>query len=369
MLAVQSGGDGPSASLTFSPGFESRGRKYPEMQGLRPRATLAHSAYVEEPDASETQQIQVTVALWTELGEKVGLAALALVLCAPPVAGGTEATAGHLVLIGGGERPGYLMERIAELAGGGEGRWLVVPLANPEPDEAGPALQAALEQAGAGRVEVLSLAGPDADSWEARARVDQASGIFFAGGDQARLAAALRGTELLERIRELYSRGGVVAGTSAGATAIGAWMVTGASVPNQDPDRAVGTIRAGSVAVEPGLGLLEGVIVDQHFITRRRHNRLLTALLERPRLLAVGIDEATAVVVGPAGRFEVLGEGLVAVYDLSRAGAVAADRNGNLSATGIALHLLKSGQGFDLERRAPEPAGREDRVSPPAREP
>ncbi len=283
------------------------------------------------------------------------LTVLAALLSAAPATGGSEAPQGHLVLHGGGERPLYLMRRIAELAGGADGRVLVVPLANPEPGEAGSGLKEELERAGAGRVEILSLDGPVIDSWENRARVDQASGVFFAGGDQSRLAAALRGTELLERVRELHRRGGVVAGTSAGATVLGRLMILGPAQPNQDPDRAVGTIRAGTLAVEPGLGLLPDTIVDQHFLARRRHNRLLTALLENPALLAIGIDEATAVVIGPPDRLEVLGEGLVAVYDASRAGPVEPDGQGNLAVTGIVLHLLKPGQGFDLRTRAPEP--------------
>lgn len=283
------------------------------------------------------------------------LVALALLFGPLPVSGESEQPRGHLVLIGGGERPGYLMERIAELAGGSAARILVVPLAHPQPDEASSELVEELMLAGAGRAEVLSFDPETADGWETLERVKQASGIFLAGGDQSQLGTALRGTELDLEIRRLYQRGGVVAGTSAGATVLGSSMVTGAAEPNQDPDRAVPTIRAGTVAIEPGLELLPGVIVDQHFIARRRQNRLLSALLESPETLAVGIDEATAIVVGPASGFEVLGEGLVVVYDQTRASAVESDGNGDLSASGIALHLLRSGQRFDLQARAVEP--------------
>lgn len=283
------------------------------------------------------------------------LGALAVVALAWPLAAQTEGPRGHLVLLGGGDRPSYVMDRIAGLAGGRSGRMLIVPLASPKPEAAAGALRAELETAGVGMVEVLTFDRQSADSWENQERVNQASGIFFAGGDQTRLAAALRGTELLRRIAELYDRGGVVAGDSAGASVLGSLMVTGGARPDQDPDRAVRAIKAGTVAVEPGLDLLPGVIVDQHFVRRRRHNRLLNAMLENPGLLAIGIDESTAIVVGPPTRFEVLGESLVAVYDLSWGSSVDTDRNGNLAANGISFHLLASGQGFDLQGLNVEP--------------
>ncbi len=254
------------------------------------------------------------------------------------------------MLLGGGERPGRVMERIVALAGGAEARFLVVPLGHPEPEDAAATLVRELETAGAGRAELLSFDRETADGWEVRQRVRQASGIFFGGGDAAKLAGALSGTELEAHIHELYRRGGVVAGTSAGATVLGEAMILGPVTPG-DPDRAVPAIRAGALAVEPGLALLPGVIVDQHFLVRRRQNRLLAALLENPGRLGIGIDEATAIVVGPGDRLEVLGEGLVAIYDLSAASDPQRDARGNLAASGVVLHLLASGQRFDLVRR------------------
>jgi cyanophycinase len=247
------------------------------------------------------------------------------------------------------------MDRIAELAGGRSGRVLVVPAASPTPDQAAASLSADLQMAGAGRVETLLFDHDSADSWENLERVKQATGLFFAGGDQARLTQALEGTEMLGAMLALYDRGGVVAGTSAGATALGELMILGAAQPNQDPDRSVRSIRVGNVATRAGLGFLEKAVVDQHFVRRRRHNRLLTAVLENPALLGIGIDESTAIVVGPEGRFEVLGENLVTIYDLSWGSPVDTDRNGNLTANGISLHLLSSGQSFDLQARGVVP--------------
>ena len=247
------------------------------------------------------------------------------------------------------------MDRIAQLAGGRSGRVLVVAVANPRPEEAAAALVAELARAGVGRAEELAFDETTVNAWETLERVNQASGVFLAGGDQALLAKSLLGSRLLDAIRDLYDRGGVVAGSSAGATALGTLMVTGGAAPGDDPDRAIREIRAGAVSTRAGLDLLPNSIVDQHFLHRRRHNRLLTALLESPRLLAIGIDEETAIVVGPPSRFEVLGERLVAVYDLSWGSPVELDVNGNLSASGITLHLLRSGQAFDLAGRVVAP--------------
>jgi len=290
-----------------------------------------------------------TRALWWALGT------LAVLVSNGALPAQQQSARGHLVLLGGGDRPSYVMDRVAELAGGRSGRILVVPIASPKPEEAAASLSADLQTAGAGRVELLTFDRDSADSWENLERVRQATGLFFAGGDQARLAAILEGSEMLGAMLALYERGGVVAGTSAGATALGEVMILGAAQPNQDPDRGIRSIRVGNVATRAGLGFFEKAIVDQHFIRRRRHNRLLTAVLENPTLLGIGIDESTAIVVGPEGRFEVLGESLVTVYDLSWGSPVDTDRNGHLTASGISLHLLSSGQSFDLQGRGVVP--------------
>jgi cyanophycinase len=99
------------------------------------------------------------------------------------------------------------------------------------------------------------------------------------------------------------------------------------------------------IEVVPGLGFLPGTIVDQHFLARERHNRLISAVLERPSLVGVGIDESTALEVQPGGRWRVLGESQVMIYD-ARHAAIAA-RGRQLGAAGIRLHLLPPGSVFD----------------------
>ena len=133
-----------------------------------------------------------------------------------------------------------------------------------------------------------------------------ASCVFFTGGDQVRITSGLAGT-CSRRVRDLYQRGGVVAGTSAGADAMSEVMLIAGQ------DEHLTKIR-NSLHMAPGLGLLPGVIVDQHFAERGRLNRLVGAVAQNPRLLGIGLDENTAIVV-EGDCFQVMGGGAVYVVD------------------------------------------------------
>ena len=275
----------------------------------------------------------------------------ALLLSTGPTA--AASTHGHLVIIGGGERPSYLIEEIVTLAGGLEARLVIIPVASSEPTETAEYQKEQFEKAGAGEVDYLLFDAGTVDAPEHLAAVERATGIFLSGGDQRRLTEAMNGSQLLEGVRRLYARGGVVAGTSAGAAVMSPLMITGDEHLNDDPDQAFETIKAGNIDTRPGFGLLPGTIVDQHFVARRRHNRLISLVLEHPELLGIGIDESTAIVVGPPNRFEVRGESLVVIYDAARAERTGTDGNGNLSGSDLQLHVLRNGQAFDLEQRTP----------------
>jgi cyanophycinase len=263
---------------------------------------------------------------------------------------------GHLLIIGGGSRPPELMRRVAELAGGPEARVVVIPTASSVPEEVGPEQAAELEEAGAGGAFPLEATPQTAKEPATLAALDGVSGVFFSGGDQSRLTAALLGSPLLEGLREVYRRGGVIAGTSAGAAVMGPLMITGDETPPAaEGDEAFTHIRARNVVTTPGLGFLPGVVVDQHFVARKRLNRLMAVVLEHPRLLGVGIDESTAILVRADRTFEVLGRGQVVVVDASRASHLSADPEGHLSGHDIAVHVLRTGQRFDLDGRRPLP--------------
>ncbi|MEM9999189.1 MAG: cyanophycinase [Bacteroidota bacterium] len=263
------------------------------------------------------------------------------------------ATRGHLVIIGGGPRPDVVMERIIALAGGDTARIVVVPYASGDPSDVGPYQQQQLRDYGAGTVHV-ALGPVDADATQAL--FTNATGVFFSGGDQRKLADSLGGTATLGLIRAVHARGGVIAGTSAGAAVMSEVMLTGdvlADGQQADPDdrRPFPRIAAGYVHTRPGFGFVDFAVIDQHFVWRQRQNRLLSLVLERPHLLGLGIDEATAIHVYPDQTFEVVGESQVVVYD-AQAATVDALEDGTFEAEAIRLHLLTHGQRFDpIQRR------------------
>lgn len=184
-----------------------------------------------------------------------------------------------------------------------------------------------------------------------------AGGIFFSGGDQLRITSLLAQTPLDDRVRALYDAGGVVAGTSAGASVLCETMLVSGHSDE--------TYRVGEVQMAPGLGLIQGVLIDQHFAERGRMGRLLGAVALNPRALGIGLDEDTAIVVRGT-TFEVLGQGGVYVIDgaaVTHSNVAEAHAGDALSLHGTVLHVLSAGDQFDLRRRAPLPA--QDRTREP----
>ncbi len=254
------------------------------------------------------------------------------------------------MIVGGGERTDAMMRRFVELAGGaGRARIAVVPMASEEAVESGAETARELDSLGA-RAFVFLVDRAQADAPEFVRRLDSATGVWFCGGDQARLTDVIGGTASLRAIHARYQAGAVIGGTSAGAAIMSDSMITGDQTPPGDTTGYYGdefpSIERRRIEVRPGLGFLHGAIVDQHFLKRERHNRLLSAVLERPGLVGVGIDESTAIEVSPDGRWHVLGESDVIVYDARRA-RVTAPGAPLLGATDIRVHLLPSGSDYD----------------------
>jgi cyanophycinase len=274
------------------------------------------------------------------------LGVLTLILAAPGAAAGPR---GFLFIVGGGDRDEPLMRRFVELAKGhGDGRFVVFTMATSVPEETGPALVAEFQKLGVADVRRYHLTREEALKPETAAILDGASAVWFSGGDQARHTAVLLGTPLHERLLQLYEEGAVMGGTSAGAAVMSEVMITGDEKRKPEEGHEFETIEAGNVVTTPGLGFLKGCIIDQHFVTRKRHNRLISLVLEKPRLLGVGIDESTAIIVRPDLAFEVAGEKQAVVYDARRA-KIASGTSGPLGGHGLALHVLVPGDVFDLK--------------------
>ena len=177
------------------------------------------------------------------------------------------------------------------------------------------------------------------------ATIDRATAVFMTGGNQTKLATVIVGTPLGEAIRAAHRRGAIIAGTSAGASICSEHMVSfgsGGSTPK---------FRVGQVS--QGLGLLTGVIVDQHFTQRNRFGRLLALVAANPGQLGVGIDEDTAAIFSADGRLEVKGRGVVTVIDGSEVITTAYTATGTqpLMMSGLKLHTLPRGAVFDVNTR------------------
>jgi cyanophycinase len=268
-------------------------------------------------------------------------------LPSPSASGAT----GHLVIIGGGARPPAVMARMVALAGGSSGRIVVVPTASAEPEEVGTSQAAEFQASGADTAFVLIPTLENANSDSMVAAVAGATGVFFSGGDQRRLTTVLLGTRLLDEIKALYARGGMIGGTSAGAAVMSAVMITGDERAVREPGDEFSTIEAGNIITSEGFGLVADAIMDQHFVARKRHNRLMSLVIERPELVGIGIDEATAVVVTPDGVLDVIGESCVIVYDATTAARTRVEPDGDLEAVGVTVHVLLAGSSYDLNAR------------------
>jgi len=264
-----------------------------------------------------------------------------------PFTGGTK---GHLIIIGGGERGPEVMKPFVQLAGGRKSRIVYFPMASAYGNRYAGENSADVKKYGAGTVLHLNLTRRQANSDAILALLDDVTGVYFGGGDQTRLTRVLKGTRTEERLHALYKGGAVLGGTSAGAAVMSALMLTGDERrPLKDASWAM--IEAGNVVTSDGLGVIDDAVVDQHFLVRRRTNRLISVILEHPTMVGIGIDEATAVWVKPDHTFEVLGKSVVLVYDATRAGVERDARGHGLRAADVRMSVLRAGSIYDLASR------------------
>jgi cyanophycinase len=237
---------------------------------------------------------------------------------------------GALVAAGGGPIEGQILERFVELAGGKRARIVVIPTAH-----AGDSFSdlwkglKPFRDAGAAGVTVLHTRDRDvADSPQFVETLQQATGVWISGGQQWRLVDAYLDTRTHRELAAVLTRGGVVGGTSAGASMLASFLVRG-SKDDRGRVMAEGYLR--------GFGFLKAVAVDQHLITRSRQADLFQVLGRRPDLLGIGLDEGAAIVVR-GDRAEVIGISQVAVY-------------GARDVVDQPYYFLSPGQVFDLASR------------------
>jgi cyanophycinase len=243
------------------------------------------------------------------------------------------AQSGALVVVGGGGTGSEIVARTLALAGGTNAIVAVLPQSSAEPGAGDDSVKMWLD---AGAREASTIAFGDAN---AAAALRRATLIWMPGGDQNRFMKAIEGTGLAEIIRERHHAGVIVGGTSAGAAVLPDAMFTG--------DADLKSLTAGATAIAKGLGLWPEVLIDQHFLKRQRDNRLISAVMDRPALVGVGIDEGTAVIVRGAS-FEVIGKSSVVVIDARGAQVDRTPPGGLVSGRGLNLTVLHAGQTYAL---------------------
>ncbi len=241
---------------------------------------------------------------------------------------------GTLMAIGGGGTTPEMTARMLELAGGLNARILVLPQASESKDRGKGSLEL-WAQAGAHNVICLD---PLTEA-EGEKALEEAALIWLPGGDQSNLMKALEDARLVDDVQRRYRQGAVVGGTSAGAAVMSPWMMTGKA--------DLESVRSQATELVPGLGLWHDVIVDQHFLPRQRWARLISAVIDHPEFAGVGIDERTAVEVGPRV-WRVWGEGSVVVIDGRRARIAETVPGARQSSHDLRMTILTAGETFWL---------------------
>lgn len=252
---------------------------------------------------------------------------------------------GKLFIIGGGDRPDFLMIKMLEesnLLNGGYG--IILPMASNEPDSAIYYTKKQLEKLGA------SIKGFDfsGDKMPTIAQLDSlknAKLIYFTGGDQNKLMKSIKEKKIYDIIWQCYQKGGMIAGTSAGAAVMSKKMITGNEKKYKDYTQTFKTIEADNIEIGEGMGFLSRSIVDQHFLIRSRHNRLLSAVIEYPMDLCVGIDESTAILV-KNNEAEVVGSSQVVVLKNQKSKK---NQKNKLFAENIKLSIYIQGMKFKIK--------------------
>ena len=256
---------------------------------------------------------------------------------------------GPVMVIGGaedklGER--VILSRFVELAGGDQARIAVISTASSLGDAATELYRQIFSRVGAARITGLRPeTREEANDPRTIEALKDATGIFMTGGNQLRLSSVIGGTKLGEAILDAHGRGVVVAGTSAGASAVATHMMAFGS------SGATPKHRMANVSV--GLGLVVNVVVDQHFEQRTRLGRLLAVVAQSPTLIGLGLDEDTAAIIDANDVLEVIGRGSVTIVDGTDVITNAFQTSGHkpMMVSNARLHSLPSGYRFDLRAR------------------
>ena len=259
---------------------------------------------------------------------------------------------GNLIIIGGAEdKEGKkeILKKVCDCINKDNDMLLIAKVATEYPKESEAKYREAFSNLGVKNINVLDISRRE-DSYDEKNinLVKKAKLVFFTGGDQLRINSLIGGSPVFNELKNLIDRGIYVVGTSAGASVMSDTMIVEGE-DEEDPKKSI-------INMAPGLGLINNVIIDQHFIQRGRIGRLLAGVAQNPQVLGIGIDENTAIIANKDGNIEIIGEG--AVYFIDGSGITysnVSEQNNNeiLSIFNIRIHVLKEGNRFNITNKEP----------------
>lgn len=253
---------------------------------------------------------------------------------------------GSLFIIGGGTRSPELVHSMVKTADLGPSDYIVIlPMATSEPTESTALITSQIKAFSNAKITSFNFNREDADANEKWIdSVRNARLIYVTGGDQNKFMDIVRGTKLYDAMHQTFQSGATIAGTSAGAAIMSQVMITG---EQKESSNSIQTVRKDNIVTTTGMGFLQSVIIDQHFIMRSRYNRLLSVLVDNPTKTLIGVDEATAIVV--KGQYiHVVGDSQVVI--VSKPKNVKVNNNNKVSFSDAHISLLTNGEQFKIEK-------------------
>ncbi len=254
---------------------------------------------------------------------------------------------GNLFIIGGGNRSDKLMNNLLTISKLEAKDYIVVlPMSSREPDSAYIYFNDQLKMLTPNPIVMLNFDAKTASNQKWIDSLQNAKLIYISGGDQSRFMDIVKNTPIKTAIHKAYENGSTIAGTSAGAAVMCEHMITGNQKLNPIYSGTFDNIRHNNLETTEGLGLMQNVIIDQHFVKRSRYNRLLSAVVEFPSHIGIGIDEATAIIVRNES-IEITGESEVIVIKNPK-GIQKSETNNLISIESLEMSIYNSGQKFKI---------------------
>ena len=255
---------------------------------------------------------------------------------------------GKLFIIGGGQRSDAMMTQLVSLSDLQKKDYIVVlPMSSEEPDSAYIYFKKQFEKLTPNPIIMLNFDKTTATNKVLNDSLQNAKLIFISGGDQSRFMNVVKNTPIYTAIHRAYENGSTIAGTSAGAAVMCEHMITGNQKLESKYSETFNNIRYDNLETTKGLGLVKNVIIDQHFLKRSRYNRLLSALVEFPTHIGIGVDESTALIVRNK-EIEIVGESEVIVVKKPK--GIAKSKKENLvSIKSLEMAVYTEGQKFKIQ--------------------